>query len=500
MPESQPTLGVLLPPGGALGRGGERADVRVQAQPFDAVAFADGGSLPQDVDWWAVIEREVTLAPSFAAEMRRGLAFGVPAGALYSDLTVAGSVVRVGGWSVERARWHDYTGPVAVVASQVLHAVRNDGPAEVPLRVAALRLADGVRYLPRPLYRAERDAVTDLRPHWRGGRPGKDLPYRVTGDAQRPGRRLPGRRSVSIVIPTRGSSGEVRGRSRRLIDHCLERLEPVLAGDELDIDVVLVVDTDTARGYADQWARRLGDRLTIVGTDPPFNFSHKINAGVAAARGELVCLLNDDIEPITPSWLTEMVALACESDVGAVGALLLYEDGTVQHAGHVMGGNGVHLVDAGRRPEDGPRRRNRCDRDVSGVSAACLVQRKTVWQQLGGLDPAFPVSFNDVDYSERIRTAGLRVVQCNAARLYHFESRTRASGAQPQEVQLLRSRWGAAMVGPDPYTTWEPADSPAVRFPVLRYRARRIRAEYRAGGISAVLSATLASGRGRFGL
>lgn len=483
MPAADPTIGLLRRPSGA-------------GLP----------PLPAEVSWWALIDDDaVTLPDDFTARVAAALR-AHPADALISDFTVAGQVVRVGGWSVERARWQDYTGPVAVVAAGLLA----DLDPAIPPRVAALHRARSVAYLREPLYDAAGDRVTDLPQPVRAALLPADLPYRITGDAAAPGRRLPQPVSVTVVIPTRGGTGTVRGRPVRLIDHCLTALAPLLAADRgdaadpaadpaappaaPDVDVVLVVDDDTDLGYVTPWQARFGSRLTVVATPPPFNFARKINAGVAAARGAFVCLLNDDIEPVTASWLTELVALAAEPAVGAVGALLVYEDGTVQHAGHVMGGDGVHLVDNGRRPQAGPRRRNDCDRDVSGVSAACLVQRRAVWQELGGLDEAFPVSFNDVDYCERIRARGDRIVQCNAARLIHFESRTRAGGAEPWEVRLLRERHGAALLGPDPFTAWDPPAPP--RFPVLRYRWSRVRSVYRQRGVAGVLTLIRASWRG----
>ena len=98
---------------------------------------------------------------------------------------------------------------------------------------------------------------------------------------------------------------------------------------------------------------------------------------------------------------------------------------TIQHAGQYFARSGVHHVDVGEIPSNSDRNRSAVDRDVTGVTGACLAQRAEVWRELGGFDPMLPSSFNDVDYCMRIRRHGYRIVQCNSARLFHFESKSR---------------------------------------------------------------------------
>jgi len=243
-----------------------------------------------------------------------------------------------------------------------------------------------------------------------------------------------------------------------LIDVALQSL--IKWADDVTWDVVLVVDNDVSLDYVEVWNERLGERITVVEASPPFNFSDKVNRGAAAAGGEYVAFLNDDVELVGPQTLSNMVALASESDVGAVGALLSYPDGTIQHAGHFFA-NGVRLLGRDHPAAMTYRERDRCDRDVTGITAACLVQRRAVWAELGGLDVALPVNFNDVEYCSRLGSAGYRIVQCNSAQLRHAESQTRTGATHQWEVDLLRSRIGEKqLMGPDALSP-SPTEIPA---------------------------------------
>lgn len=391
----------------------------------------------------AVVADGARLRPDFVSVVAGALATARDDTCLYTDFAVAGDPVAVGEWSVERARWQHWTGPVMVVPTGMLSQVAD------PL-IDPPRLSHDVRHVPTVLVDVDTDDVRDLSEAERA-RFTATLPYTLTGTAGAPVRRLPRLPTRSIVIPTRGSTGRLAGRPVRWLDECLASLRPALADPA--VDVVLVLDDDADPGVTDPWRRLLGDRLRTVAVPGPFNFSAKVNAGAARSRGDVVALLNDDVVAVTPDWLDRMSAVAMERDVGAVGAVLLFEDGTVQHRGHVFAGGEVHLLDRGvDRRDPGPRDRNLCDRDVSGVTAACLVQRREVWDRLGGLDPALPVAFNDVDYTERLRAAGYRVVLCNSVLLHHYESKTRSGTATPAEWRLIHDRWQASFTKPDPLT------------------------------------------------
>lgn len=442
--------------------------------------------------WWLLVEGEAHLRPDCLEGLVGAVNLEPTAAvtAVYSDFFVTGAGTSgqgdrmlVGGWSRERARWQDYCGSVALVRADVLEEVSaHPGRRHRALLAAGRR--GTVVHLPVPLYGVPSDPLR-MTPADDRAIDLQEAAVTYTLTAGQSPRMMESWPSVSVVIPTRGSAEGRRGGGDRLIDRCLESLLATAGG--LDPEVVLVVDDDSDQTYIGAWRERLGERLVVVGYTPPFNFPDKLARGVAASSGEVLVFLNDDVEALGPGWLNEMVALASEGDVGAVGALLLYPDGTVQHAGHRYGDGGVHLVDVGALPSSGPRLRNEVDRDVTGVTAACLVQRRSVWDELGGMDLELPISFNDVEYCHRIVASGYRVVQCNSARLRHAESKTRRAGAEPWEVERLRSRIGAeTLADEDPLTPCTATEGPPGPWAVVAYRLRRARQLFASGGLRAL--------------
>ncbi len=172
------------------------------------------------------------------------------------------------------------------------------------------------------------------------------------------------------------------------------------------------------------------------------------NLGAKAAKGDVLVFLNDDAQPLSRGWLEALVAQAQRPEVGAAGALLFYPNGAIQHAGIVLGIGGYA----------GHPRRGKFDagfwpwifttRNVSAVTGACLAVRRSVFEQLEGFDLKFPVNYNDVDLCLRAGAAGYQVILEAAARLSHFESRTRVrrasirSIAAQRRLRLGRVWWG----------------------------------------------------------
>lgn len=202
-------------------------------------------------------------------------------------------------------------------------------------------------------------------------------------------------------------------------------------------------------------------RVRILPICGPFNYAAMNNRGLREARGDVVVLLNNDIEVIGPGWLREMVSHALRPDVGAVGAKLLYEDGLIQHAGVVLGvgthagGSGVagHFGHGADRRDIGYFGQYTATREVSAVTAACMALRREVYDAVGGMDEVdLPISFNDVDLCLRIRERGLRIVWTPFAELYHLESRSRGADTTPEQVaraareaDTMRARWGQVL-------------------------------------------------------
>lgn len=202
-------------------------------------------------------------------------------------------------------------------------------------------------------------------------------------------------------------------------------------------------------------------RARIIRHDAPFNFSVLNNIAARQAHGSLLCLMNNDVAPICPGWLTDMVAHALRPEIGAVGAKLHYPDGKIQHAGVILDGTAAgHLHLGYPRGTAGYGNRARLAQNFSAVTAACMVIRKSVWDEVGGMDEIFAVAFNDVDFCLRVQERGYRNLWLPQAELYHYESASRGKEDTPEkqvrfmsEVKTLQQRWGN-LLNQDP--AWNP--------------------------------------------
>lgn len=251
---------------------------------------------------------------------------------------------------------------------------------------------------------------------------------------------------VSIVIPTRNGL--------HLLRRCIDSIRGKTRYPRYEI---LVVDNQSddpeALSYLDTLSTIEGTR--VLRYDAPFNYSAINNFAVARAEGDVLCLLNNDIEVISEDWLDEMVGHAVRPGIGAVGAMLYYPDDTIQHAGVVLGPGGVagHLYCGSRRGEHGYMGRAALVQSLSAVTAACLVVRKALFQEVRGLDTEhLSVAFNDVDFCLRLRECGYRNVWTPYAELYHYESASRGLEDTPEkqerfrsEATYMRARWGSLL-------------------------------------------------------
>lgn len=238
---------------------------------------------------------------------------------------------------------------------------------------------------------------------------------------------------VSIVVPTRDRAGLLSVALLSLIARTAYR----------DFEIVIVdngsVEAETFALFAEVKAR--WSATTVVRDDGDFNFPRICNAGVDAARGDLILLLNNDVEVVEPGWLDEMVALASRPGVGVVGAKLLFADRTVQHAGVIVGlfryADHWFLRSAADAP--GYRDRLRVRQDLSAVTAACLLIRRDVWDEIGPLDEVrFAEDCNDIDLCLRARHAGYGVVWTPFATLIHYESASRGAGKKRTKAHRER--------------------------------------------------------------
>ena len=248
--------------------------------------------------------------------------------------------------------------------------------------------------------------------------------------------------SVSVIVPTRDRAA--------LLETCLAGLAETQFPGSREL---IILDNGSIEPRTIALFRHLEQTgvARVIACPGPFNFAALANKGVAEATGELVCLLNNDIEVRDPAWLALMAAYAVEDDVGAVGARLLFPDGSIQHAGVALGvGDAAGHVEKGSVPEDSPGSPwHAIDRTVSAVTGACLLVSREKYLAIGGMDStAFAVDFNDVDVCLRLAARGWQTVYCADATLVHHESKsrgTRRSGADlvrfERELANLRERW-----------------------------------------------------------
>lgn len=244
---------------------------------------------------------------------------------------------------------------------------------------------------------------------------------------------------VSIIIPTRGSGGHVAGTDRVFVVEAARSL--MQRTDYPNWECVIVADNPTPQFVIDQLEELLGDRLRLVRFSDPFNFSAKMNLGAAVAHGELLLMLNDDIEVVTPEWLSSMVALLQRPEISAAGALLFFEDGTVQHGGHLYRGGAGHIGFGERFLPTASNPRFALDREVSGVTGACLLVSAEDFRRVGGFSLQFAGNYNDVDLCLKLRADGRSAAVSGAARLYHFESKTRDATVTLDDLDRLFARW-----------------------------------------------------------
>ena len=256
---------------------------------------------------------------------------------------------------------------------------------------------------------------------------------------------------VSVIVPTRDHGDDV--------DRCLTS---IFANETYsNFEVVLVDNGSEDRASLatfERWARREA-RVRIERYDLPFNFSAINNFASNAASGTYLLFLNNDTEVISRDWMTALLEQAQRPSIGIVGGLLLYPDDTIQHAGVIVGLGGVagHSQNGLHRDDPGYFGSVRAINNYSALTAACVMMRRTVFDEVGCFDETLAVAFNDVDLCLRVTAAGYRNVYLPHVKLYHYESKSRGAESTlekrarfAREVALMERRW-ATRSAPDPY-------------------------------------------------
>lgn len=264
----------------------------------------------------------------------------------------------------------------------------------------------------------------------------------------------PGNPKVSIIIPNKDQV--------KILDTCIKSLMEV--NDYENIEIVIVENNSTEKEtfeYYDKIQKKY-DCIKLVVWDGIFNYSAINNYGIKeAATGEYILLLNNDTEVIAKDAIRDMLGICMRKDVGIVGAKLLYEDNTIQHAGVVIGFGGYagHVFNGLPKDDYGYMVRARINCNYSAVTAACLMVSREIFDEVGGLDEQFVVACNDVDFCLRVREKGYLVVYDAFALWYHYESKSRGYEDTPEkqarfdgEVKKFQDRWGDKILKTgDPY-------------------------------------------------
>lgn len=254
---------------------------------------------------------------------------------------------------------------------------------------------------------------------------------------------------VSIIIPNKDHKEDLK--------KCIESIMQKTTYSNYEI-IIVENNSETAeiRAYYDELAKDA--KIKVVEWKKEFNYSAINNYGAKFATGDYYILLNNDIEIITPNWIEEMLMYCQRKDVGIVGAKLYYPDNTIQHAGVIIGFLGVagHAHVGKFRTDPSYFGRSQVVQNVSAVTAACLMIRKDVYEEIEGLDEKFQVAFNDVDLCMKVRKKGKLVVFTPYAEAYHYESKSRGQEDTPEKIQRFNGeikrfeeKWG--LYERDPY-------------------------------------------------
>lgn len=376
--------------------------------------------------------------PDFSLELLRGQNY-------LNHFTVhrSDNVVRAGKWRTAFDGSQDYDlnlrviesiepGDVIHIPMVLYHWRASKGSTALSIDNKSYAILAGQRALKEHINRAKVDAQAEVLP---------DVPYYRVRFA------LPfSRPLVTIIVPTRDQSS--------ILQKCIDSIVNKTTYERFEI---IVVDNGSTDEQTLLYLKKISDcgSVKVIRYPGEFNYSKLNNYAVRISSGDVICLLNNDIEVVSPDWLSELVSLALQDRVGCVGPKLLYPNGRIQHAGVVTGIGGVagHPFKYYKRDYSGYFSNLRLLRNVSAVTGACLVVRREIYEEVDGLDESnLAVAFNDVDFCLRVVDAGYRNVFTPFVELTHHESLTRGPDSTPEkrhrfqkEVVYMKKRWGTKL-------------------------------------------------------
>jgi GT2 family glycosyltransferase len=479
----------------------------IVAASNDALAMAGG-------EFVALLDHDDELHPAALKKVATAIVTSPEADYVYTDEDKIDRAGRPSGpffkpdWSPERMRTQMYTCHLSVMRRRLVEEVGGfdpefEGSQDWDLVLKVTERAREIVHIPEVLY------------HWRtletstagAGEEAKPwafeagtravqahcerigLPAQIERDLDVPGvyhmqPRLQREPLVSIVIPTAGGSREVRFEEVVLVEHCLRSI--VETSTYANYEVVVVTDGVLDPALEARLREIAGDRLRLIPFEGPFNFSAKINRGVVHSEGELLLLLNDDMEVVAPKWIERMAMYLELEKIGAVGARLILEDGRPQHVGILFenGGYPGHIYHGFSPGFRGYSNNVLVAQNYLAVTAACLMTTREAFDEVGGFSTTFPNNYNDMDFCLKLRTTGRRVVYDPDTVLYHFESSSRKNEVEDWEKEQLLDRW-LHLTATDPATNPNlrhglPRISSGIRWRLgTRWKGRRLRALHR---------------------
>jgi glycosyltransferase involved in cell wall biosynthesis/GT2 family glycosyltransferase len=427
-------------------------------------------------EWIALLDHDDLLHPEALAEVAAVVRDHPDVGVIYSDDDKIDKSDRrfephfKPDWSPDLLLSYPYLGHLLVVRHDMVREVGGlrpqfDGSQDYDLMLRtterAEQLGASVVHIPRVLYHwravagsAAGDANAKPWAHVASRRALEDAVRRrgIAGgveDGPFPGfyhvrRRVHGEPSVSIVMPFRDHAA--------MTNLCLDSMMTAPGYDNFE---VVLMDNGSTEPETRALRRRLASRpgVRIMDYSGSFNWSAINNAAAVTCASDLLLFANNDIEAKKEGWLYALIELAQRPDVGAVGARLVHPDGRLQHAGAVLGHGGIanHLLGGLPAEQVGYFLWDQVVRPYSAVTGACMMSRRSAFEEVCGFDEELEVAFNDIDYCMRLRDAGYTVLFTPHAEMVHHESVSRGLTGWTRDARTFLGKWGRARLRDDPY-------------------------------------------------